>query len=293
MFYATKISDGLRISKYTVGFLLIAIICALPETFISITSALEGTPSLGLGTLFGSNVADLTLIFGLVILFSGNSLKAGGKIIKHGLAYVMVLSLPILFGLNGYYSRLEGFILILGGILFYIYTLNHERSKDLLSQRKFSIKYFLFFISSLAVLLVSSDLTVRNVIISANYLNINPAIVGMFFIALGTTLPELFLSIKAVRENHDHLAIGDILGNVITDATIVVGIVALISPFEFNRRIVYFSAVFMLVAALGLMYMMKKEKTLTNRDAFLLIVVYIIFVITEIIASDYYKYIGD
>ena len=70
--YASKVAKGLRISNYMVGFLLIAVVCALPETFISITSALEGTPSLGLGTLFGSNVADLTLIFALVVLFSNH-----------------------------------------------------------------------------------------------------------------------------------------------------------------------------------------------------------------------------
>lgn len=292
--YASKVAQGLRISGYMVGFLLIAVICALPETFISVTAALEGTPSLGLGTLFGSNVADLTLIFALVVLFSKRSeIKAESKIVKNGLLYIIVLSVPILLGLNGYFSRIDGVLLISAGIIFYTFMLNRERTKGFLQRRHFSFKYFILFLVSLAVLLAAADFSVKNALAMAHNLNINPVLVGMFIIALGTTLPELFLSIKAVRENHEGLAIGDILGNVITDATIVIGIVALISPFSFNQRIAYITGIFMVFAAIILFYLMRTGRVLTKKESFLLLFFYLLFILTEIIASNYFDYIGD
>ncbi len=290
--FAYKLAQGLRISGYMIGFLLIAVICALPETFISITSAINGTPSLGLGALFGGNVADLTLIFGLVIIFGGRNFNASGKIVKHDLLYILILSIPILLGLNGNLSRIDGVILVISGIYFFRSMLKGEQSKGFSGHRHFSIKYFTFFLISLAVLLASSDFTVQHAIAAADKFNINPIFVGMFFIALGTTLPELFLSIKAVREKHEGLAIGDIMGNVITDATIVVGIVALISPFSFNPRIVYITGFFMVISAVLLFYLMKTEKILSKKVALLLLIFYALFVFAEISAGEYFHYSG-
>jgi len=291
--YAYKLAQGLKISGYMIGFLLIAVICALPETFISVTSAIDGVPSLGLGTLFGSNVADLTLIFGLVIIFGGHNFQASGKIVKHDLLYILILSIPILLGLNGNYSRIDGIILIIAGVYFFRSMLNREPTKSTLGRRQFSVKYFVLFLISLAVLLLASDFTVQNAIAATRKLDINPIFTGMFFIALGTTLPELFLSIRAVREDHEGLAIGDILGNVLTDAAIVVGIVALISPFSFNPRIVYITGFFMVVAAVFLFYLMRTEKPLNKKDALLLLVFYVLFVFAEIGAGEYFNYVGD
>ncbi len=290
--YAYKLALGLKISSYMIGFLLIAVICALPETFISITSAIQGTPSLGLGTLFGSNVADLTLIFGLVIIFGGHNFKANAKIVKHDLLYILILAIPIVLGLNGSYSRIDGLILIVSGVYFFRSMLRREQTSNPAGERQFSIKYFIFLLINLAVLLLASDFTVQNAIASADRFNINPIFAGMFFIALGTTLPELFLSIKAVKENHEGLAIGDILGNVMTDASIVVGLVALISPFSFNPRIVYITGFFMVISAVLLLYLMRTERALSRRAALLLFIFYAMFVFVEIGAGEYFHYVG-
>src|SRR3989338_8018176 len=80
--YAARLALDLRLSKYTVGFTIVAAISVLPETFVSISSSLKGIPSFGLGTLFGSNVADLTLVFAMVVLIAGRNLKIESQILK-------------------------------------------------------------------------------------------------------------------------------------------------------------------------------------------------------------------
>src|SRR3989338_8821379 len=85
--YATRLAESFRLSRYTIGFIVVAIISILPETFIGINSALAGAPSFGLGVLFGSNIADLTLVFTAIIFFAGRGVKVESKILKKQSAY--------------------------------------------------------------------------------------------------------------------------------------------------------------------------------------------------------------
>ncbi|MEI7480636.1 MAG: hypothetical protein WCJ59_03340, partial [bacterium] len=104
--YAGRLAEVFKLSKYTIGFIVVAIISILPETFISINSAFEGVPEFGLGTLFGGNVADLTLVFFIILIFAGRKIKIESVILKNNLFYPLLLLVPIILGLNGHYSRL-------------------------------------------------------------------------------------------------------------------------------------------------------------------------------------------
>lgn len=286
--YSTKIAANLKIPKYIVGFLIVAVISALPETFISIDSALQGTPSFGLGTLLGANVADLTIIFAIPIFLCSRSLMVKSKIIKHFKLYVFIIALPVIFGFNGYYSRWEGLILVLAGFYFYYLLFWRNRRSIAGKDDYFSWKYFSFLLMSMMVLLVGANFTVKFGVSLAESLNIHPIIVGLFFVGLGTTLPELFFAIKALRQNHDELAIGDIMGVAITDSTIVIGILALISPFAFNPKIIYITGSFMVAASVVLLYFMRTGRSLNKKEASVLVFFYLLFVFVEFFANKYF-----
>lgn len=286
IYRSTRLAEFFGLPKYIIGFLVVAVISILPETFIAITSALEGVPAFGLGTLFGSNVADLSLVFALVVLASGRNLKVESRIVKNRFLYTGMIALPLFFGLNGYYTRTEGLLLVGLGILFYLYIFKSTRSERGIEKGPFSSWDVFFLLLSMAGLLLGAYLTVKFGVALATRLQINPILVGMFVVGLGTTLPELFFSIKAARHNHDGLALGDILGTVIADATIVVGIVASISPFAFNPRIVYVSGIFMFAAIALLLHLMRTGRKLTRREALLLVLFYLIFAVTEFITGN-------
>lgn len=280
--FASRLAEGLNISKYLIGFLLVAILSVLPEGFIAISSALQGTPAFGLGTLFGSNVADLTLIFALVVFVSGRALKVESKIIKHNLYYLLTLVIPLAFGLDGYYSRTEGLLLIIIGFIFYYFLLRgKDQIMDSGQPRYFSVKNFWLLLISMAVLLIGSNFTVKYGVELAQLLNLSPTLIAMLFVGLGTTLPELFFSIKAVKNNRDSLALGDILGTVITDAVLLVGFIAILKPFAFNSRIVYVTGLFMVVAAIILLYCLKTGHNLSRKEALFLLFYYLIFILVE------------
>ncbi len=284
--YSTRLAESFRLPRYLIGFLVVAVISILPETFIFINSAIEGVPAFGLGTILGSNTADLSLIFALVILISGKNLKVESKIIKNRFLYIAVLALPIILGLNGYYSQADGLGLLIVGLLFYIYLLRDSHVEVDGEKRKFHPLYFILLIMSMAGLLIGANLTVKFGVMLSNLLHINPVLIGLFVVGLGTTLPELLFSIRATRKHNDSLALGDILGTVVADATMVIGVVALINPFSFNPRLIFVTGIFMLLAVFLLMYYMRSGRVLTKKEAYLLLIFYAIFVISELLTAN-------
>jgi len=284
--YSANVAERFNMSRYVVGFVVVACVSALPETIVAISSALTGRPEFGLATLFGSNVADLTLIFAIVTIAAGRRIKVESKMLKDIRYYPFLLMVPIFFGLNGHYSRLEGVLLLIIGILFYYKTfkMGAELEKAYHSVGR-KLKDLLLLLLAIIILLVGAYFTIDAATDIATALRVTPVLIGMLVVGLGTTMPELFYSLKAVRKKEDELAIGDILGTVMTGATIVVGIVAIIEPFFFPARIVYVTGIFMIIASLFLFYLLRTGKTLTRLESFFLLAFWIIYAIIEITIS--------
>ncbi len=280
--YADRLAESYHLSKYTIGFIIVAVISILPEAFISINSSLQGVPAFGLGTLFGSNVADLTLVFAILIFFTGRNLKVESKILKSHMAYPFILLIPLVFGLNGHFSRIEGLVLIITGAIFYYTAARREAGDPIIPHEpKERWKNFILLLGSMTMLLAGSYFTVDSATLLAEGIGISPVLIGMLIVGLGTTMPELFFSLQSIKRHDDSLAIGDLLGTVLADATVLVGILALINPFSFPSRIVYVTGVFMVTSAFMLFHFMKSGKTLTKKEASMLFMFWLIFVLVE------------
>jgi cation:H+ antiporter len=284
--YAALLAESYRLSKYTVGFIIIAVISILPETFISINAALEGIPSFGLGVLFGSNIADLTLIFAIIILLAGRGLKVESKILKNHAVYPFILLLPLVLGFNGHFSRLEGIALIIAGAVFYYLALRNGIDGAIpLHKDGGRFKSSLMLLFSMAILLTGAHFTVTAATALAGYFGVSPILIGMLIVGLGTTMPELFFSLKSVKKRDDSLAVGDILGTVLADATIVVGILALVNPFFFPQKIIYITGAFMVAASFILFRFMHSGRAISKKEAYLLFAFWVVFVIVEFVAN--------
>ncbi len=284
--YAGNLASSFGLSKYTIGFIVVAVISILPETFVAINSALAGMSSFGLGTLFGSNVADMTLIFTIIILFAKRGIKIESKILKKNIAYPFLLLLPLILGLDGYFSRVEGAALIIFGAVFYYMAFKSGSDFSKVQKSKESpYKNFFMLLLGMVILIIGSHFTVSSAVNFANLLHINPVLIGMLLVGLGTTMPELFFAIQAVKKQDDDLAVGDILGTVLADATVVVGILALINPFSVPQKIIYITGIFMVAASVILFLFMRSGKSLSRRESYLLFLFWLAFVLVEFFAN--------
>ncbi|MDD4412317.1 MAG: hypothetical protein PHR00_01590 [Patescibacteria group bacterium] len=279
--YAARLAESFHLSKYAVGFFIIAIISILPETFIAINSAIEGVPAFGLGILFGSNVADLTLVFTITLFFVGRGLKVENKILKNRKIYPLMLLLPLVLGLDGFYGRIDGLVLVIVGGLFYYTTLRGGVEIKLIGKKENRFKDLLGLLAGMIFLLAGSHFTISSTSALAINFGVNPIFIGMLIVSVGATMPELSFSIKSIKKKDDSLAIGDVLGTVLADATIVVGAIALISPFYFSRTIIFVSGIFMLLASILLYHFMYTGRVLSRKEAIYLFLFWLIFILTE------------
>ncbi len=286
--YSSRLARHLHFPEFIVSFFIIAVISVLPEATISIISAIKGEAGLGLGTLLGSNVADLTMVFGIVALFSSRGIKVRSKILQNNFVYLILLLFPLILGFDGQFSRIDGIILILAGIIFFV-RIYFESNKF---RRKFNhvskgsfFKSFVFLIASLGILLLGAFFTVKYTVDFANDVKMPAILIGITILAFGTCLPELAVSIKAVKKNRDEVALGDILGTVITDATIVLGIMALISPFSYNPPDLYITGTAMFLAGVFVTIFMKSDRSINKKEGLILIIFYIIYVLMEFIIN--------
>lgn len=285
--YAVLLSENFQLSKYVIGFIVVAIISILPETFISINAALEGAPAFGLGTLFGSNVVDMTLVIAIIIALSGKNIKIESKILKNSLVYPFLFLIPIILGLDGYYSRLEGAALITAGIIFYYFGFkNNPGEAPKIKNDHNSRKNFILLLLSMGILLLGAHFTVSSATSLAANLGVSPILIGMLIVSIGTTIPELLFSLQAVKQNNESLAIGDIWGTVIADATIVVGLLAVINPFAFPQKIIYITGSLMFLAACLLSFFMRTHQKISKQEALLLFIFWISFVMIEYLLNS-------
>ena len=279
------IARAVHLTEFVTSFIVVALVSALPETLISVISALDGAPEIGIGTLLGSNIADLTLILGLVALVGG-SIKIHSSIVRKDLWFVALTMLPILLAIDGMLTRIDAVILLASGITFIIILLRerayfHKPYQD----GNHAFKQLIIFILSITAMLTAAYFIVHSAEQLALGIGIPPLIIGLVLIALGTTLPEFSFSLQSVRRGHSSLAIGDLLGVVVVDATIITGITALITPVVISQSLVLMIGTFTAFAALAALIFMRTDQTVTKNEGLALVLFYIAFVAVQALVT--------
>ena len=293
-----KISYFLKLNEFTIGFIIMSLATSLPELFVGIMSALSGTPAFAVGNVIGSNILDLTLVIGIAALLAKN-IKIESKIIRKDMIYMLLIALlPIILLMDHHFwwkfglfpnmiqglSRMDG-IILLGAFVYYIYTLVQQEARfsrivDKTS-RKEAIKFMLLFLVSITLLLISAHFVVDYAKLLSIDLAISPLLMGLFIISFGTSLPELIFETKAVLSQHQSMAIGDLVGSVITNSALVLGVTALIAPIAVNSVIYLTSTLFMLFAAFIFFTFAESGEKITWTEGIALLFLYVLFIIIE------------
>lgn len=245
-----KLALKSRLGAYGITAFILAISTSLPELIVSIVASIEGNTSLILGNIIGSNIADLSLVIGGAALIGG-SLKVTGNILSRDIYLTGAAGfLPIFLIADGTLSRPDGVILL---VIYLVMTTTFLRShhsslaqhalsrspmQQLLSiikngHGKGSIRTFLF---GVALLLTSSHLIVRLSTYLAESSGLSTLFIGLFIVSVGTSLPELAFEIKAVLGGQAKMALGDLLGSVVANSTLILGLAAVIHPLTLTQR---------------------------------------------------------
>ncbi len=290
-----KISRKTKTGLFALSALVLALSTSLPELFVGVTSALEGVSSLPLGVIIGANIANISLVAGITTLISGK-VRVQGTFLKHDVGVALVAGImPLLFVLDGIISRVEGLILlsaygVYAGGLFrerFAQIATDEPDRDVVYRFFYKITHidgketrdYVRLFVGVALLLISADVIVRVAQALAFSINIPVLVVGLLILSVGTSLPEMAFSLRSLEDRTPSMFFGNILGSIILNSTLVIGLVSVISPIVIEEKVHYVVASLAFIVCFSVFWLLIKSKhSLERWEGFLLVVLYFIFV---------------
>ena len=244
---AAATSARLGLSPLLIGMLVIGFGTSAPELVVSALAAGQGNPALALGNAYGSNIANIGLILGLVALIS--PLTVHSTVVRRELPILggaTLLSALLMWG--GLIGRLEGALLLVLLALFIGTSIWRARrdgadalgtdTEESLAAHPLSLRAGLAWAAvGLVLLVVSSRLLVWGAVAIAQGLGVSDLVIGLTVVAVGTSLPELASSISALRRREHDLVLGNVVGSNLFNTLGVVGLAAVIHPIQVGTEV--------------------------------------------------------
>jgi len=237
------------ISPMLVGLTIVALGTSAPEIFVAAISSLQGQPGLAVGNAIGSNIANVGMVLGATALIV--PLKFRVDILRNDLPVLVLVTLiagVTLIDLHlGFW---DGLLLCTGLALFLArLALEHHQSSSMEVAAEIQelseipdlskMKALVTFALALIFLLLSSELLVWSAANIAQLLGVSELLIGLTVIAVGTSLPELVVSMTSAFRDHTDMAIGNIVGSNIFNLLAVLAIPCLVAPTEVEFELLW------------------------------------------------------
>ncbi len=261
-----RIALHFNISHFVIGATLIAFGTSLPEMAASMMAAGQGKSEMAIANVVGSVIFNITMVLGIVFLIA-KSMNPKRNLFAQDSAWVIV---PVVIFLimvqDGVISRVDGilFLLMMASYLYFLFTDSKEDLKgeidDSLSKEKFN------WLKTIALLSIGFLLTIGGahfVVESgtniAREFEVSEWIIGIFLISLGTSLPELVVSLVAVKKGNAEMSIGNIIGSNVANFSMVLGAASLINPLTVDLITTEFDMMIMVAASLTLLFILANK----------------------------------
>ena len=235
---SSLIAKKLGLSELTIGLTIVALGTSAPEIFVGISSVLNGTESIAMGAVVGSNISNIALIFGVSCIgISMTPTKTNPiQFIPFVLA-VIVLGLG-LQDLKITKAESVEFLFVFAAFMYVTYLFRIPEKIDESDDSNIKTgKTTLLLVFGLLALIVGSNYAVVNAEKIATILNVPQVIIGLTIIAIGTSLPELAATISAIIKNKNEMVIGNVIGSNVMNIALVVPIIGMFSDVTFESNI--------------------------------------------------------
>ncbi len=266
-----RIALKFKIPEFIIGATLIALGTSLPEMAASIAASYNGKPDIAIANVIGSNILNITLVLATVFIISKKINPTRDFFAKDSTWALVPVLVFILMILDGMISRFDATLLLLlmgAYLLFLLQDAKNIPEEDLedLEEGTFTwTKVIPILFAGFVLVIVGAHFTVESASEIAKDFGISEWIIGIVMISLGTSLPELVVSISAAMRGKVDMAIGNIIGSNMANTTVVLGAAALTSPMAINASAYIFDIATMIVATLLLVFITANK--LYNKSA--------------------------
>jgi len=266
-----RIALKFKIPEFIIGATLIALGTSLPEMAASVAASMNGKPDIAIANVIGSNVLNITLVLATVFLISKKINPTRDFFAKDSTWALVPVLVFVLMIIDGMISRFDAALLLLLMGAYLLFLLQDAKSipeEDLedLDEGTFSwAKVIPVLFGGFILVIIGAHFTVESASEIARDFGISEWIIGIIMISLGTSLPELVVSISAAMKGKVDMAIGNIIGSNMANTTVVLGAAAMVNPMAINASAYLFDIATMIVATLLLVFITANK--LYNKSA--------------------------
>lgn len=296
---ASGLALKLNINPVVVGLTIVSIATSMPELITGIIAAKQGSTDLAMGNIIGSNLGNSGLILGIAALVSPIVIQA--RLIKQEVPILLVATVLFTFmAMRGFLgggeiSRWEGWILLTFGALYLVFLVVQAKKgkaddlEGLVEEVKDTPKSLAICISLIIGgsigLTVGADFLVGGAREIAVRMNVSEMIMGLTFVALGTSLPELAASVAAALRKESDLIAGNIVGSNIFNIVLVGGGISSIFPIPVDKglMVVQFPSLLLFTVLLWLAFF--TDKKVSRYEGFFLILLYLLIIGFSVVAQ--------
>lgn len=252
---AVSLAQRMDMPKMLIGLTVVAVGTSMPEFFVSVTSALQGTTDLAVANVVGSNIFNVLLIAGVSAAVS--PMVISRSTVRRDIPVAILASFLLLgFGIYGEIPHWSGVLFL---VFLVVYTLFAIRTATPDENSETVMKSYTLtgaigrVVIGLAGLVVGSDCFVSSATDVAAMLGVSEAVIGLTIVAGGTSLPELATSVVAARKGQSAIAMGNVIGSCVYNILLIIGVTGVIAPMTINGlTIVDFSMMMVSIALLWL-----------------------------------------
>lgn len=294
---SSSLAKTFGIPSIIIGLTIVAFGTSAPEWIVTVFSSFSGFGNAAIGNVIGSNISNVALILGVAAIIL--PLSVDSKVISREIPFLILASLVMfLMVTRGFFSgealltlfRSDGLILIAFFSIFLYYLINEalRSGESFIEERRLKGEYadiaknrkplraigaFLIGVIGLAL---AGQLVVHGGVNLAGLLGISDAVVGLFAFSLGTSLPELVTTIKAVREKEPNLAIGNVVGSNVFNTLFVLGSAASITPIVYSSKLLFDVGLMFALSGI-LMFFSFTDRKISRVEGISLLVLYFLY----------------
>jgi cation:H+ antiporter len=281
---AMAIAKRHQLSEFFVGLVILSFGSDLPEIAVAIDAGIKSLGDMDasgviVGTAIGSVMGQMGFVLGVAGLITFLVLPRR-YVFRHGAVLLGATVMLYWLASDGVVSRGEGLTLILL-YAFYVLALMKgeqvpEEAPEPMSEG--GLKSWIALLIGLAVVIGSSELTVNSVISLAHRFGISESLISVFVIGVGTSLPELSISISAILKKKTELSVGNIIGSNILDTLLPIGLAAVITPVLFEQSFLLFDLPYIFLLTFITLVFFVRVRGLQKFEALVILGMYALYV---------------